>query len=106
MRTAGEREKILIGRDYHYHPAGELERINDNVRGENQYDYDPAGRLTGYYQTGKNAAHEQFAWDSVNIVTMSYDAFGRRPACADALAGQSHEGKTPSFRQGMPESSG
>ncbi len=66
MRTAGESEKILVGRDYHYNPAGELERINDNVRGESQYDYDPAGRFTGYYQTGKNAASEHFAWDAAD----------------------------------------
>ena len=66
MRTAGESEKILIGRDYHYNPAGELERINDNVRGESQYDYDPAGRLTGYYQTRNNSASEHFAWDAAD----------------------------------------
>ena len=44
-----EPDDIAVKRRYHYTPAGELARVEDNTRGEQRFDYDRTGRLMRHW---------------------------------------------------------
>ncbi|MBR8061020.1 RHS repeat-associated core domain-containing protein [Burkholderia dolosa] len=50
-------------RSYGYDAAGELIETSDNLRGNTQYSYDPAGQLTRRVNTA-DRQFEEFAWDA------------------------------------------
>lgn len=71
--------KTLLDRSYHYDANGNITRIDDPMRGAEQFAYDPAERLIEMLDS--SGAHERFEYDAAsNLTRIQREDAGMRDA--------------------------